>query len=282
MHGRFASFRSRAVLACVPALGLVLLAGAGAASAARAPAHSRTAVRIALEHALAHWHPVFRAADGPNVKQVTSGNWSGYADDHSSGAKYSKVTGKWTEPKGTCGSAQSLAVFWVGIDGFTSQTVEQDGTIIFCPGGGAAAQYFTWWEMFPANNIQLVGGTVKPGDKISASVTRSGTRYTMKVTDSTRPANSFSTTQSCGSCANTSAEWIAEAPSGQSGQFPLARFGTWTLTGATVKAGSKSGTISTFPDDKITMVNSSGKTLAQPGALNSAGNSFKVTWKAST
>ena len=30
------------------------------------------------------------------------------------------------------------------------------------------------------------------------------------------------------------------------------------------------------------MVNSSGKALAQPGVLNSAGNSFKVTWKAST
>jgi hypothetical protein len=42
---------------------------------------------------------------------VESRNWPGYADDHSKGAKYSMVTGKWTEPTGKCGTAQSLAVF---------------------------------------------------------------------------------------------------------------------------------------------------------------------------
>ncbi len=45
MRGRFPSFRfSRALLACVPLLGLVMVANAGAASAARAPVTARTAV----------------------------------------------------------------------------------------------------------------------------------------------------------------------------------------------------------------------------------------------
>jgi Peptidase A4 family. len=82
------------------------------------------------------------------------------------------------------------AVFWVGIDGFTSGTVEQDGTLAECNHG--AAFYFTWWEMFPANSIQVAGSSVSPGDAISSSVVRSGTSYTLKVTDSTHPANSFS------------------------------------------------------------------------------------------
>jgi len=68
-------------------------------------------VRAALEHALAHWQPTFHAANGTSLKRVKSRNWSGYADDHSKGAKYTMVTGKWTEPTGNCGMAQSLAVF---------------------------------------------------------------------------------------------------------------------------------------------------------------------------
>lgn len=108
---------------------------------------------------------------------------------------------------------------------------------------------------------------------------RSGTSYTLKVTDSTHTANSFSTVQSCSSCANSSAEWIAEAPSGSSGVYPLSNFGTWTETGATVTEGSTSGVISSFTDDQITMINSSGQTKALPGALNGSGNGFSVTWK---
>ena len=63
----------------------------------------------------------------------------------------------------------------------------------------------------------------------------------------------------------------------------LPDFGTWTLSGATARAGSKPGTISSFPGDEITMFNKpGGHVLAQPGALNSAGNSFNDVWKASS
>ena len=283
MPGRFPPFRSRALLACVPVLGLVTLASAGAASAARAPVHARATARTALEHLLAHWHPTNLAPHGTSLTQVKSLNWSGYADGKTT-ARYGNVAGHWTQPAGKCGSAQSLAVFWVGIDGFNGTTVEQDGTGIFCPGGGVAPVYFSWWEMFPANSAQVVGMTVKPGDHIAASVTRSSTSYTLKLTDSTTSGNSLSTTQACAltTCKDTSAEWIAERPASSTGKLsPLTNFGTWTVTGAAVKAGTTSGTISSFPDNEITMASSSGKILAQPGPLNSTGTSFKVTWKAS-
>src|SRR6185437_9550787 len=195
------------------------------------------------------------------LTQVQSTNWAGYADDHTSGTTYSSVTGHWTEESASCTSTTSLAAFWVGIDGFTSGSVEQDGTLIECSGGRAF--YFTWWEMFPNNAIQVVGQSLQPGDSISASVVRSGSTYTLKVTDSTRSANSFTRTETCSSCANSSAEWIAEAPSGSSGVEPLSNFHTWSLSSATVNGS----VISSFPDDELTMIDGSGLTKASTGAL---------------
>jgi hypothetical protein len=165
----------------------------------------------------------------------------------------------------------------VGIDGYSSSSVEQDGTLIECY--QRHAYQYTWWEMYPANAIQVVGSTLAAGDSITSSVVRSGTSYTLSVTDSTHSANSFTTTQTCSNCANTSAEWIAEAPSGSSGVYPLAKFSTWTDANSTVTQGSTSGVISSFTDDEITMVDSSGAVKAQPGALNSSGNGFNVTWE---
>jgi hypothetical protein len=146
---------------------------------------------------------------------------------------------------------------------------------------GAAYQY-SWWEMYPTNAVQIVGQTVASGDQITASVVRSGSTYTLKVTDSTHTANSLTETETGSGLANSSAEWIAEAPSGSSGVYPLAHFSTWTASSDAVTEGSTSGTISSFTDDEITMVDRSGNVEAQPGPLNSSGNSFAVTWKRSS
>jgi hypothetical protein len=268
-----------------PALGL-LLAMSPAAGASTTPksaaAQAALVARQALEHLSVGQHAADHRVSRPSLRvkglsQVQSTNWSGYAD---TGSGFSTVTGSWTEPGVSCTSTTSLAAFWVGLDGYSSSSVEQDGTLIECYRG--AAYYYTWWEMYPTNAIQVVGSTLHAGDSIAASVVRSGTSYTLKVTDSSRPADSFSTTQTCSSCANSSAEWIAEAPSGSSGVYPLSDFGSWTESGATVKAGSTSGVISSFTDDELTMINSSGATKALPGALNSSGNGFGVTWERSS
>jgi peptidase A4-like protein len=213
--------------------------------------------------------------DGP----VSSSNWSGYADDNTTGNTYSQVAGTWTEPSISCGpQEESLAAFWVGIDGYTSGSVEQDGTLADCEDG--TAFYFTWWEMFPANDAQIVGETVNPGDTITASVVRSGTSYKLTLTDATSPANSFTTTQSCVNCANSSAEWIAEAPTeASSGQLvSLSDFRSWSLSNASATSGSGPGVISTFPDDQIFMINSSGSTEAEPLDLDGNGNVFDIIW----
>lgn len=285
--------------AAVPALGLTIAATASAGastsagtslsagtsagpSAASKSAAAAAAAKAAIkkldvgQHGNNHRRGVSKKVNG--LTQVQSGNWSGYAD---TGSSFSKVSSSWTEPTVSCsGSQEQLAAFWVGIDGYSSGSVEQDGTITECYQG--TPYHYTWWEMYPTNSVQVVGESAAPGDKITATVTRSGTSYTLKVTDSTHTANSFSTTQSCSNCDNSSVEWIAEAPSSSSGVTPLANFGTWSTSGASATAGSTSGTISSFTDDEITMTDSSNKVMAQPGALNSSGNAFSVTWKAAS
>jgi hypothetical protein len=274
------------VLVLLPALGLMLGLGpaagastAGASQAAGAAAAARAAIgKLKIGHHSTMLKVPAPATQISGVSQVESTNWSGYAD---TGTGFSQAAGSWSEPSASCsGRTTTLAAFWVGIDGYSSSTVEQDGTIIECYRG--VAYQYSWWEMYPTNDIQVVGESVAAGDSITASVVRSGSSYTLAVTDSTHPANSFSTVQTCSGCANSSAEWIAEAPSGTAGVYPLTDFGTWTETGASVTEGSTSGVISSFTDDEITMVDNADRVKAQPGALNGSGNGFSVTWERSS
>jgi hypothetical protein len=284
MSHRLSKFLVYPLAAVLPALGLCISLGATAGastmhSTSSSPSAQAAAVaKAAIKQLVIGQHSNIHRVSGyaPKVHgltQVRSTNWSGYAD---TGSPFSQVAGHWTEPTASCTGTTALAAFWVGIDGFSSGSVEQDGTLIECYGGHA--YQYSWWEMYPTNAIQVVGSSVAAGDSITASVVRSGTSYVLKVTDSTHSANSFSTTQGCSSCANSSAEWIAEAPSGSAGIYPLAHFSTWTDSSSTVTKGSTSGVISSFTDDEITMVNSSGAIKAQPGSLNSSGNGFSVTW----
>lgn len=292
MTTRIRRFLVYPIVAAIPVLGMTLGLGATAGastapSATSAPSSHSAQAMAAAQHAIKqfmsghHTNQLVRghAKKVQGLTQVQSTNWSGYAD---TGSGFSKVSSSWTEPTPSCGgtSSDQLAAFWVGIDGYSSNSVEQDGTMIECYLG--TAYQYSWWEMYPSNAVQIVGQTVAAGDKITASVVRSGSTYTLKVTDSTHTANSLTKTASCSTCKNTSAEWIAEAPSGSAGVYPLAHFSTWTASSDAVTAGSTSGTISSFTDDEITMVDGSGNVEAQPGPLGSGGNSFSVTWKRST
>jgi hypothetical protein len=223
---------------------------------------------------------------GIKATAVTSSNWSGYADLSSNGSTYSMVKGQWKEPKVTCSASTSglaLAAFWVGIDGFSSQTVEQDGTIAECS-GATLLGYADWWEMYPTNSVQIVN-SVSPGDEIVAQVTLKSSTYTLRVTDKTDSADSFSTSQSCGgtACDDSSAEWIGEAPccSGSS-VYPLPHFSTWRVSDGRATSGGQNATISGFPYDSITMTGASGDALAEPSDLNATGGSFGDTWHASS
>ena len=205
-------------------------------------------------------------------------NWSGYAD---TSATFTRVSGAWKEPSVTCNDkSDQIAVFWVGLDGWGDGTVEQDGTIAQCYLG--TAYYYSWWEMYPTNEIQVVGSTVEPGDAISASVAFSAGKYHLKLTDATTAGNSFTTAQTCGStttCLNASAEWIAESPDGPRGYYPLPHFTVWHLSSGKATSGGVSAPISSYTSVQIGMIDATQSYyLALPGPLSASGAAFADTW----
>ncbi len=281
----------------VAVVGIVVAAGAwsvpalGAAPSPAGPspaaqAGDRVAATRALQRVFRTSGPLpFEHVPGARARRIggvtieLSGNWSGYADDNTTGRTYSAVSATWTQPRVTCmASEDELAGYWVGLDGFTDPTVEQDGTFAWCYEG--AAYYYSWWEMYPNSSV-VVGTTVAPGDRLTASVTLTSKGYRLAVADSTHPANSFTTVQQCPSgvaCYNASAEWIAETPAGARGIWPWPPFGTWRPASARVTSGSKTGSISSFPDDQIVIVGDDGQALASTGSLASSGSTFRLTW----
>jgi Peptidase A4 family len=270
------------------AIAVLSLGGVSVASAGTYSSAAPAPPRVSVPPPPPQFQQLYQSGSGGvgGLTQVNYTNWSGYADSSAAASEeYTKVSSSFTEPKITCDASMSgqyqIAVFWDGIDGFANQRVEQGGTEAWCY-GGQGPFYDTWWEEFPTNAIQDVGTTVQAGDKIAVSVVRSGTKYTVKVTDSTHTANSFTHSFTCASstCPNSSAEWIAEAPTNLSNNtlYPLAKFSTWTNGNSAVANSGTSGHIKTFPDDEITMVGNN-DVKASPGTLNSTGTKFSVTWK---
>ena len=242
-------------------LALALVALLGLASMFTAPASA--SMKGHLIHA-----PVQGLRNGKNS---TSTNWSGYAN---TGATFTDVKGSWTEPTATCTSGQTAySSFWVGIDGDTTNTVEQTGTDADCSSG--TPTYYAWYEMYPKFPVNL-SNPVSPGDSFTAEVKyNGGSSFTLTISDTTR-GWTFSTNQTSRKARRGSAEWIAEAPSSSGGVLPLANFGTVSFSNCTANGVS----ISSNPNpDAITMVTSTGSVKAQPSGLGSGGSSFSVTWK---
>jgi hypothetical protein len=212
---------------------------------------------------------------------VDSTNWAGYAATGTTG-EVTSVYGTWVEPAVTCNSTESLAAFWVGIDGYSSPTVEQTGTLALCFEG--AVSYVAWWEIYPTNSIQVINTiTVSPGDHFSASVAydASNGKFTMKIKDVTT-GKSFSKTRANSGSEETSAECIAEAPTSDGSIVPLADFGKVSFGTCTATIGNDAGGIGTFPSvTRINMVNDSHQTKALTSAL-SGGIKFHVTWERGT
>jgi hypothetical protein len=212
-----------------------------------------------------------------NTTATASFNWSGYADVSSTANKFTNVSGTWKTPRVVCNREDELTSEWVGIDGYNNGTVEQDGTLSWC--FESHPTYFTWYEMYPAGTIE-VGDSLRPGDKITADVSRTGTSYTLALTDFTHPRNSFSTTATCSVCQNSSVEWIAERPAFAIGIAPLANYGSWSLYNASETAGSTVGTISSYPTHyQVDMADATDTyALSIASGLSKAGDAFLTHW----
>ena len=66
------------------------------------------------------------------------------------------------------GKGTAYSSVWVGIDGYTSSTVEQIGTESDIVNG--VPEYSVWYETYPQGSVDITTMKVSPGDSVSASV----------------------------------------------------------------------------------------------------------------
>jgi hypothetical protein len=261
-------------------LGLVsgsMIMAAGAASAAPAAApHIRPIIHVV--HGFVPGGLMTRPAGGAHVATVggrttaDSTNWSGYAVTGANGA-YTSVSASWTEPTATCTSrTAAYAAFWVGLDGYSSDSVEQTGSDSDCD--GRTPSYYGWYEMYPADPVNF-SNTVEPGDAMSASVTFSGTEtYTLVLKDTTRGWTQTITKNQSG-LDRSSAEVITEAPccTASGGILPLSDFGTVSYSTSSANGSSLGGQSPV----QIIMIDNSNRDKDSTSSIGSGG-AFSNTW----
>ena len=158
-----------------------------------------------------------------NVTVSESTNWSGYAV---TGTAFTNAKASWTVPKVNCTKTpNTYSSFWVGLDGWTSTTVEQTGTDSDCD--GKTPSYYSWYEFYPKGSVLISSVAVSPGNHMFAEVSFSSSRFTVTITNEST-GRSFSKSGRVSGAARSSAEWIAEAPccTNAGGILPLADFGT--------------------------------------------------------
>jgi hypothetical protein len=257
-------------------------ARAGHAPSARFLAEARTA----LAHYLRHNHPQVMLAHTGRTQAIknapttaTAYNWSGYADTATKAQTFTKVSGSWTVPSVTCSAEDQITSDWVGLDGFNSSSVEQLGTTSWCFHGKAV--YYTWYEIYP-RTVHQMSTALQPGDKVTASVTRTGTSYAFKLTDATTSGNGFSAAKTCklATCKDTSAEWISERPSFGIGMAPQAHYDAFKITNGSQTSSGHTGTIGAGPGvNAITMIDATQTYNLNTVSTLTGGNSFSTTWK---
>jgi hypothetical protein len=225
------------------------------------------------------------------VRHVTvSSNtiWAGYAV---TGSGFTYVQGSWTVSAVDCTKTNAYSSEWVGIDGWSSNTVEQTGTDADCI--GSTPYYYVWYEFYPLNTIVINNVSIAPGDNFSASVTYNGNNeYTVAITNITTNKSFSEEVEFKGSGSSApqrnSAEWIEEMDGSKLADFGVDYFGE-QYTGANgdtdlATDSTVSGVIADFGStvqESITTRNGhrGGTVTALPSALDSDGASFTVTWK---
>jgi hypothetical protein len=178
----------------------------------------------------------------------------------------------------TGGTSDAYCSDWIGIDGFSSGSVEQLGTEEDWSSG--APQYSAWWEMYPAYPL-TISMHISPGDTMSAEVRWvSGNTFFLSLTDVTTAAT-FSTTQTLSKTAlRSSAEWIHEAPSSTTGVLPLTHTTRCLFNACNATIGGTNGPINDplWQNADMWMVSGSNSSLvlADTSPPTAGGTSFSV------
>ena len=218
-----------------------------------------------------------------NSNVALSGNWAGYAVS----AKKHQVTdvqANWIVPQAHCSSGNQYSSNWVGIDGYNSLTVEQEGTSANCNGG--VPQYYAWYEMYPAAPVKINNVPVHAGDSIHAETKYIGNNRYRLILHNLTTAKNFSISlyhvraqaQLGGMDRRSALQPTAPVVE----RLPLTNFGKTGLTNGSATINGVTGNIKSFQPTKINMVVPAGHPPYTPKAntskLKTPGDNFKVTW----
>lgn len=217
---------------------------------------------------------------GGPLKVVDSASWAGYAV---TGSSFTSVLGSWVVPAYHClKTPNSTSTVFVGIDGYSDNTIEAIGTTFNCV--GTHFQYYAVYTL-GTTYAKITGFSVKPGDLISANVSYAGSEFTIEIYNITQGLF-FSKSAAISGAERSSAEWIVQRAVNPT--YALMDFGKvssgFDYTNITdsdwATDSSVSGPISDFGSNmvKINMV-TGGVTYATPSALTTDGSSFIVNWK---
>lgn len=236
-----------------------------------------------IPHSAVHHHG--KRAPHQESGETASSNWSGYAAETNFNrpltGSVTSVSGTWVVPTLHATSGVAYSSIWVGIDGYSSPTVEQLGTEHDWNDGRQSN--YAWFEMYPQDAYEITGFPVNEGDLIGAEVTYiSGNKFTLSISNHTRDVYTTipsSYTKVAGTQRN-SAEWIVEAPfAGE--VLPLADFGTVSFTDCQATINGITGSINNahWQNEEIIMEGNGGVIKAMPSSLSTNGESFSVTWQ---
>jgi Peptidase A4 family len=232
----------------------IVVSGGAAASPAASPAASSAVTWVGLVHAL------------PRGAVHSDQTWAGYAVTGRD--PYTKVTGSWTVPTMNCSHGRGDASPWVGIDGWSNDTVEQIGIDLDCYNG--TGSYHPWVEMYPGPS-DYFHETVHAGDTLTAAVSVSGRTWTLTESDTTAGwTRTFHRTPNH-VLQRASAEAIVEDV-GTGGAPPVPDFSKVTFDGITVD-GTPLASAGTA--HKTTLERGS-TPLSQESSLS--GGDFSITW----
>ncbi|MCL2793692.1 MAG: G1 family endopeptidase [Microbacteriaceae bacterium] len=257
----------------------VALAAAGAfaaapAGAAPASAHPSAAGATALTRLAAHGGPGARRlpASGHTVNGAQSSyNWAGYAEQ----GAFNSASATWTVPT-TLTTKSGYASTWVGLDGYADSYLAQTG--IEEDVVNKRVTYDAWWEVITptslAPEVVYSGFSIKPGDSITGTVTRTGSSAVMTLVDNTTGQSVSHTSAYTGPGA--SAEWIQEDTDVNGFISTAPDWQKVTFTGAKVN-GAPAGLTSS---ESIDIVDTRGTQETSTSAPNAAKDGFTVTWLA--
>jgi hypothetical protein len=192
--------------------------------------------------------------------------WGGYAVTGDN--PYTSITGAWTVPAMNCSGGGGDASPWIGIDGWSDNTVEQIGVDLDCVNGKAS--YHPWVEMYPGPS-DYFKETIHAGDTLSALVSITNGKWTLAESDQDTGWTRTFHPKAKGTPKYTSAEAILE-DIGSSAVPPVPDFGTVTFSSVTVDGSplSSAGTV-----HKTTLERGS-VPLSKESALSGGG--FAITW----